>query len=420
MPDHLIADIDLTLKSPGMFTKRVGIGNKYDLLHGIPGSTILGALSQEAIIRNVESGFGNCESIKSPRDDLDCEACGEKAECVYYRIWINREVKIRDALPLPLSSTDDSPFIPHLQTIHQAKQGQMLADSLLLSSAQRISAETGKPIDLILYPSWIELPKNQDEQEGSATKKKPKSVFVGKSVVKKWSPDTVSRTHVGMNRRYLSSEKSLLYEYQAYPIGSRFRTRIIGERRLLESLLQESSLRLGAGRSRGYGRTHMTIKKERPVSEIIEKREEEILRGFERINLVMQHWGLDDSLGTVTGLTPLPLTRGKSALNVYDAIAERAGIEREQLVSVNYRREVRPRFERNKLILTPSISAGYAASFSYEGAFEELARNLAEIEIGGIPDTSGMGWVEFNHEVHTASWVTIEQLEVRENVSSEK
>lgn len=400
-----IAKFTIELKTPGMFTKRIGKGYFYESLYGIPGSTVLGALSQHAIESNVQQKLGNCSKISSPQDSLDCASCPESDKCRYLDFWERQKLRISDALPIDGTelSTSVSTFIPNLLSIHKAKEEDIFADSLLLSSAQYLAFAEGKNRRLMLQRPILQSTSGDGKK--LLTKKKKQSVLLDeskeKSEIKKWEFKSYSATHLGTSNEFLNAKKGFLFSYDAHPAGTRFSFKAIGESQLLDTLQRKIIIRVGAGRSRGYGLASMYRESLLSHDEYIETRSSEIHKGFKENRHILEKWGIDLTLGTITGITPLQLVNSGDLLNPKEAISLRTGIAEDDLILAICKRMVRPRWDRSQFILTPCLFPGYVASFRIDDEnLENQSEDLAEIEFEDVSSLPGYGWIDFNHPIH--------------------
>lgn len=401
-----MVEFEIELKSPGLFTRRIGVGNAYVSNDYIAGSTVLGALARLVILRNVEAALGNCANLKSSNQRPKCSSCSCSDRCMYLDLWVRHKLKIRDALPIPNKNGETiKSFVPNLLTIHRAKLGEFLADGLLLNSARRICVQEGTCMYLLAGTPWAES--GDSQTNGSETKKKPKSVYVDNSTIQGWTLNPVLVTHVGIERKYAAARSGLLYTYSAHPSGSRFHVRMIGPSDIVNILSGEHHLSIGAGRSRGYGMAILRSLHRESLDHYVRRRAKAILNGFKQIERFFEEWGIEQTIGTVTGITPLPVLYNQEPLSPVDSVSKRCEIGKKQFIVLFYRKQVRPRMDNGEFILTPSISEGYAASFIPDENLESHSQKLAQIEVSGICEDSGYGWLEFNHPIHWTLPVTI-------------
>lgn len=398
-----ISLLKVELREPLIITRKIGKGGFYSSLNVIPGSTILGALSRDAILYNVRNRRGGCSGLDSPNSPPPCESCAEE-DCPYILLWREHRVKISDALPSIGNGQKlgDVETIPELQSIFRGKKSGALVDGLLFNAAQRMALRKEAPKDLLIRRLRI---------DGDEVKRNPETVTIHPSTGNEIRIEEVTRrsyssTHVSINPRFRASEKALLFSIDAYPEGSIFLCNIIGEPAFIDEYVKNHEVRLGASRSRGYGLAHIKVIEETSLEKYFEMRSKVIEKGFDEIQRFLSSYDVNTPIGTITGLSPLPLVRRGRSLNPRQAVSERIGISPSKLITLMYRRGVRPRWDGDSFIFTPSLNPGYAAAFTLQGDVQDEAFRLARAEIELLDEIPGYGWIYLNHPIHYASRVS--------------
>ncbi|MEM2865485.1 MAG: hypothetical protein QXR65_09530, partial [Candidatus Bathyarchaeia archaeon] len=389
-----IALLEVKLREPLIITRRIGKGGFYSSSNMIPGSTILGALSREAILYNVENRRGDCVKLNSPNDPPPCEGCSEKGGCPYIALWRENRIKISDALPSlgNRQKLGEVETIPELQSIFRGKKSGTLVDGLLFNTVQRMALKGEVPEDLL-----VQRLKAGDEE----VKRKPRTVAYSytdnKIRIEEVSYKSYSASHVGIDPSFRTSERALLFSIEAYPEGTIFLCRIIGEPGFIDEHVKNREVRLGASKSRGYGLASINVIGETPLEKYFEMRSEAIEEGFDEIQRRFSSYGVNVFIGTLTGLSPLSLMRKEGMLSPFQAVSERIGVPQSSIITLMYRRGVRPRWDGGLFIFTPSLNPGYAAAFTLQRDPRDEAPRLARAEIELLDDIPGYGWVYVNH-----------------------
>ena len=392
-----IALLKIELREPLIITRKIGKGGFYSSLNALPGSTILGALSREAILTNVRDRRGGCAGLGSPNDPPPCEGCTE-ADCPYIALWREHRVKISDALPSigEGQKLGEAGAIPELQSIFKGKKSDILVDGLLFDAVQKMALRGKAPRDPLRERLRI---------NGEEVKRSPKTVSGHPSIdngIREVTNGSYSSTHVCIDPSFRASKKGLLFSIEAHREGSVFLCNIVGEPVFIEKYVKDREVRLGASKSRGYGLAHLKVMEEIPLERYFEIRTRAIEKGFDEIQSLLSSYGVNTPIGTVTGLSPLPLVDRGSDLSPSQAVSERIGVPRSSLITLMYRRGVRPRWDGGFFVFTPSLNPGYAAAFTLQGDSRDEASRLARAEIELLAEIPGYGWIHVNHPVHYA------------------
>ncbi|MHA1363051.1 MAG: hypothetical protein ACTSP1_11080 [Candidatus Freyarchaeota archaeon] len=381
-------------KSPIVIVSKKGKGGFLETTEHIPGSTILGGVARRIIIDNFSKGFGNCKDLKGPNDLLKCAQCDAKDKCVYYAIWHRKELMLSYCLPLEQKSLSDPPPIPTLETLFKSREGDQLVDGLLLMSIHKLSLRKEAREEALL---------EKIETRAGPCKKHSASVHVQKGEIKELEVRLTDSPHVAISHHFKAAEKRYLYSYTMIARGTKFTATAIGEEQLLNTL-NNQTISIGTGKSRGNGIVELKIEPQ-PLETYIDERAKSIKKGFEKITEKINSQlktPKEDLYGTITGLSPIPLTAGEKP----DTVVSRR-INPDKLIHLSYKRGTHIRYEFNggenmgpTFVLTPVINPGYAGVFSLKGDPEQVSRNLAELETRLDGYEPWFGWVTINHPIH--------------------
>jgi hypothetical protein len=390
--------LKVELREPLIVTRKIGKGKFYSLLNAIPGSTILGALSREAILTNVRNRRGGCAGLGSPNDLPPCEGCTEE-DCPYITLWREHRVKISDALPSIREGQKlgEAWVIPELQSIFKGKKSDILVDGLLFDAVQKMALKGKAPRDSLRQRLRI---------NGEEVKRSPKTVTGHSTIyngIQEVTQGSYSSTHVCIDPSFRASRKALLFSIEAHPEGSVFLCNIVGEPVFIEKYVKDREVRLGASKSRGYGLASINVMEEIPLERYFEIRTRAIEKGFDEIQNRLSSYEVNTPIGTVTGLSPLSLVDRGRGFSPPQAVSERIGVPRSSLITLMYRRGVRPRWDGGFFVFTPSLNPGYAVAFTLQGDSRDEASRLARTEIESLAEIPGYGWIHVNHPIHHIS-----------------
>jgi len=385
----------IRLETAAVIVSKRGKGGFYTSTRHIPSSTMIGALARRAILENVSTGLGNCSRLRGPNQMPDCLGCDAKERCIYYQLWMEKKLKVSDALKSGQKGLRDPPAVPSLQSLFENREKKS-KDGLLYLALTRKAIEKKLGLNILFNKNF----------EGF--KKSPKNVGVSDDSFKKVKPELTYSPHVGISGIFRAAEEGLLYSHATLSPGSEFVAPAFADEGVMRWLKDNSpmEIEIGSQRSRGYGYASLFVDEITDLEEYIEGRTKEIDEGFQLIGERVEELTdkkIERCIGTLTGLTSLPLNGG----DPNTSLSQRIGVEKLELLFLTYKRGVHTRYdfqtldgEGPSLTLTPVIQGGYGAVFEAKGRTEDLPRRLAETEVSDRGYEPWFGWVYFNHPIH--------------------
>ncbi len=366
--------VELETLEPVTIASNKGKSKFVESLRYIPASSILGAISREAILENIAGSVGRCSQILSPNVIPNCDNCNVE-NCRYRVLWKKKSLKLTNAVVGEWNI--DAPSIVNLQSIGEPREktnGEGKKDLLLcLFVEQEERAGRIRPHVLL------------DKVGSSNYKKKPGDV-VGCSIAgenKAVEVEMIQFNRVSIDYRFKTSKEGELYGFTAIRGGQKFRFMVVAQEELEDCF--DCEVKIGAWKSRGMGLVKMRKLNSWKIEDYIEERSKQILTGFERVNDILGNYGIDGWYGTYTLLT--------------DCTSEDIGFKQEyKIYRVKRLRRYERRSDGSYFILRDVICAGSVGVFSVNEP-EESSQKLAEMEIKFVEEP-WFDWIFFNHPIH--------------------
>ncbi|MHA1370356.1 MAG: hypothetical protein ACTSRA_11650 [Promethearchaeota archaeon] len=425
---NVVAPIFIEIISPTVIKQRVGKGNFYKTTPTISARSFLGAVCRHAIQENVQNSRGNCSNVTSVDTLPECANCQETENCLYWKLWHTGIVKINNfrCLGGKTDIDDDEtwvvkfPLISGLQTLYKHRsRSTEYKDSLLLMYSLSKILESEKDLDNKngFIESYIRFKENFNFQEYK--RESANSCGLIDSEIKRINLDYVNLAHCAIDYNFGATRSGLLYFPQALSPGLIFQSKIFGPRDIIRKLEGEYSL--GMGRSRGYGRVMVTIGKGdiRPIEEYKKMRIEEIKKGFEVIQQLL-NIGEPLHYGTFTGLAPLPLDVVTDDVNKYEydindlikkTINNRVNPQSNEMnvefVKASIGDFTHLSSDGRGLKINPVIKSGYCGIFTIKEIDDDLIEKLVELEVPPKDMKTWFGWICFNHPIHYVQYSKI-------------
>jgi len=183
--------------------------------------------------------------------------------------------------------------------------------------------------------------------------------------------------------------------------GTKLTATVIGDEQIIEETVNNKTVSIGMGKSRGNGQVRLRVTDKKEIENYKEMRAKAIKKGLESELLETEMGGF--LLGTITGLSPLPISEGASPT---EAVARRINVPPEQIIHLSYKQGTHTRFEfcgvnsGPTFILTPTLNLGYAGVFKVEGDLDGLSDALAQVEVNLNGYQPWFGWLTINHPIH--------------------
>ncbi|MDI9610438.1 MAG: RAMP superfamily CRISPR-associated protein [Archaeoglobales archaeon] len=355
--------VELETLEPVVIVAKKGKTKFFETAKYIPASSIAGALARKSILENVRNNLGNCKNLESPNKIPECSNCPEN--CDYRKIWINKELKLTNAVFGEWDSK--SPGIPELQSACESRRKagkEAKKDQLLYLFLERL-----------FWSGKANLEKIEEvRKEGY---KKSLATFNGKEF-KNVTP--MQFTRVAIDEKLKSSKENMLYGFTAIKDEQKFRFLVFCEKDLAD--IFNGEIKIGAWKSRGMGLVRLKIVEKYDENKFIEKRTKEIREGFEKIYKLF-----GEKIGEYYG-TYTYLTEGTQKLDL-EIVFRLERIRR----SLRYERK-----DKGYFILADTINSGSAGVF-YARDPEKTAEELAKQELK-ILSQPWFDWLYFNHPVH--------------------
>ena len=367
--------IELETLEPVTITSNKGKSKFVESLRYIPASSILGAISRQAILENIAGGIGECSRISSPDVIPDCDNCNVES-CRYRMLWKEKNLKLTNTVVGEWNI--DAPGVINLQSIGELREkanGKGKRDLLLCLFVEQ-EERAGKIQPRILL---------NETMNSSNYKKKPGDV-VGCSIAgedEAVEVRVIQFGRVSIGYKFKTSKEGELYGFTAIEEGQKFRFMVVAQEELEDCF--DCEVKIGAWKSRGMGLVKMRKVNSWRIEDYIEERSKQILTGFERINDVLGSYGIDGWYGTYTFLT--------------DCTSGDIGFKREYKIHrIKRLRRYERRSDGSYFILRDVVSAGSVGVFSVNEP-EESSQKLAEMEIKFVEEP-WFDWIFFNHPVH--------------------
>jgi hypothetical protein len=396
----IVGLIEVEAKTPIVIVSKKAKGGFLETTDYIPSSTILGGVARQIVIDNYSKGLGNCAKLRGPNDFPQCENCGAKDKCAYNYIWIEKRLKLSYFLPSNQKNFEDPPPIPSLQSLFKSREEELFIDGLLLMALYRMSLRKEAKEDILL--------KKLETKEGPCKKSDASVRIEENGAIKSLKITLNDAPHVAINPQLKTSETGYLYSYTMLSRGTKLTGLAVGDEQIIDENLNNSTISVGTGKSRGNGIVKLAVTKKQSLDEYTNMRGKLIKEGFEEIgkniNEFLERAKENLLFGTITGLSPLPI---KSGSQPPENVAQRIDIPSNQIIHLSYKMGTHIRYEFNggenfepTFILSPVINPGYAGVFSIEGDLEKVSLNLAKREVDLTNYQPWFGWITINHPIH--------------------
>lgn len=352
---------ELITLEPVIIASKKGKTRFVETTNYLPASSIVGAVARRAVLENVANSVGNCKYIESVNQSPECQGC--EVNCLYRKIWIERDFKITNAVYGEWNLS--SPGVSKLQTVCKPRTGRGESKDQLLFLFLEREFWSGKVKSMKI------------EEIRSIGYKKSAVSFDGKSFNE---PKLTQFTRVAIDEKFRTSKEGMLYGFTAIEDGQKFRFALFCDESIAKAFDKE--IRIGAWKSRGMGLVKINVVEKIDADRFVEQRAKEIRNGFDEISKLLD--GLPGYYGTYTYLTD---GTKKPELEVL-------------FQSEKTRKFVRFEKERNEsyFVVRNTIQAGSAGVF-YVRNPEEESKRLAEMELK-ILNAPWFDWIFFNHPVH--------------------
>jgi len=394
----IVGLVEVEVQSPVVIVAKKGKGRFYETTKHIPSSTILGGLAREIIIENNSEGFGNCANLKGPNEAPPCETCSVREKCNYTYVWAEKKLKLSYCLPHTQKALSEPPPIPSLASLFKARGEDIYTDGLILITLQKLALKKEAKEKILM--SKIKV--NDTE-----CKKETASVCIQNNTIRELSVELNNSPHVAINPTLKTSEKGYLFNYTTMSKGTKLTATVIGDEQIIEETVNNKTVSIGMGKSRGNGQVRLRVTDKKEIENYKEMRAKAIKKGLEDLQkgsselLETEMGGF--LLGTITGLSPLPISEGASPT---EAVARRINVPPEQIIHLSYKQGTHTRFEfcgvnsGPTFILTPTLNLGYAGVFKVEGDLDGLSDALAQVEVNLNGYQPWFGWLTINHPIH--------------------
>lgn len=365
--------MELETLEPITITSNKGKSKFIESLRYIPASSILGAISRQAILENVAGNIGECSWISNPNVIPSCDSCNVE-NCIYRMLWREKNLKLTNAVVGEWNA--DAPGVVNLLSIGELREkanGERRKDLLLCLFLEQ-KERTGKVQPRILL---------NETMNSSNYKKRPGDV-VGYDIAGENGVDEVKMIRfdrVSIDYKFKTSKEGELYGFTAIRDGQKFRFMVIAQEELEDFF--DCEVKVGAWKSRGMGLVKMRKVNSWNIEDYSEERSKQILTGFERIGEELESYGIDGWYGTYTLLTDSRDVNIKQEYKIH---------------RIKRLRRYEKRNDGSYFILRDVISAGSVGVFSVNEP-EEGSQKLAEMEIKFI-EGPWFDWIFFNHPIH--------------------
>lgn len=366
--------VELETREPVTIASNKGKSKFVESLRYIPASSILGAISRQAILENIAGGVGECSRILSPNIIPNCDNCRVKS-CRYKVLWKERNLKLTNAIAGEWNI--DAPGVVNLQSIGELREkanGKGKRDLLLCLFVEQ-EERAGRIQPRILLDRTIST---------SNYKKKPGNV-VGCNIAgeNEGAEDGIIQFgRVSIDYKFKSSKEGELYGFTAIKERQKFRFMVVAQEEIEDCF--DCEIKIGAWKSRGMGLVKMRKIDSWRIEDYIKERGEQILVGFERISEILGSYGIDGWYGTYTFLT--------------DCTGDFGLGQKYKIHRIRRLRRYERRSDGSYFVLRDVVSAGSVGVFSVDNP-EEISRKLAEMEIKFVEEP-WFNWIFVNHPVH--------------------
>ncbi len=362
--------VELETLEPVTIASNKGKSKFVESLRYIPASSILGAISRQAILENIADGIGECSRILSPNIIPNCDNCS--VNCRYRVLWKEKNLKLTNAIAGEWNI--DAPGVVNLQSIGELREktnGEGKKDLLLCLFVEQ-EERAGRIQPRILLDRAIST---------SNYKKRPGDV-VGCNIAGENKVKMIQFGRVSIDYRFKTSREGELYGFTAIKEGQKFRFMVVAQEELEDYF--DCEIKIGAWKSRGMGLVKMRKIDSWKIEDYIKERGEQILTGFERISELVGSYGIDGWYGTYTFLT--------------DCTGDFGLRQKYKIHRIRRLRRYERRSDGSYFILRDVISFGSVGVFSVNEP-EESSQKLAEMEIKFVEEP-WFDWIFFNHPVH--------------------
>lgn len=370
----------ITLKQPTVILKKRGKGNFYVASDIIPGSTISGAIAVEYLRQMINQENAKCRKISESEEDFSCNDC-PITNCKYRDIVYDKKILFSSGFPIDKAGE-----------IHPAGH---------VSSIVRSATEPDKYYDILLQTAFMrylvdENKFNFDLFKAHKKRLKKANILIN-SELEIQDVHYEAHDHVAIERVLKSSKSQLLYSNIALSPEQKFYG--IGFDETDDFDITDKEIWIGGNRSRGYGRCKIHFEQV-DYDEYLNQRIKSIKEGFEEIKKLSKKYGIEATIATITGISPLELQDG-----IADSIKKRLDEMDVEILSYFAREDQLPRWNRKEnlpLEFTPVIQQGYSVAIKINSndSIDSISKNLAEIELDSGLINNSLNWIYVNHPVH--------------------
>ncbi len=401
----------ITLKQPTVILKKRGKGNFYVASDIIPGSTISGAIAVEYLRQMINQENANCGKIFEPEEEFSCSNCPIN-NCKFRDIIYDKKIQFSSGIPI--DKADEIYPVGHV------------------SSIVRSATEPDKYYDILLQTAFMRYLVDENKFNFNlfkAHKKRLKKAnILINSDLEIQDIHYESHDHVAIERVLKSSKSQLLYSNIALSPEQKFYG--IGFDETDDFDITDKEIWIGGNRSRGYGRSKIHFEQV-DYDEYLKQRIKSIKEGFEEIKKLSKKYGIEATIATITGISPLELKRidkdkskegneesireslsqsakgdkNKSEWSIEHSIRARlSGIDFE-ILSYFAREDQLPRWNRKEdlpLEFTPVIQQGYSVAIKINSNddLDSISEKLAKKELDSGLINNSLNWIYVNHPVH--------------------